>query len=134
MWAATTVPSGPGWVQTLLAVVAILGGGGGLAALATVLSQRRKFKADTADVLTDTALTLVEPLRTRVTELEAEQRQARVRMSEQDAEISELRAAVRDLTATMRKWRAAILSPTARVETLRQLVNADPGVNGRNPD
>lgn len=135
MLAAEAVQSGPPWVQTLLAVLAVVGGGGGVAALATVLLQRKKFAADAADVLTDTALTLLEPLKLRVRELEGE-----VKTTKDN--LVELSDTVSGLTSTLRRWRAAILSlpipaPESEVLRLRAMVAAEPagvGVNGRDPD
>jgi hypothetical protein len=124
MLAADTPPSGSLWLQILLSAVAVLGGGGGIAAMSAVLLQRRKFRADAADVITDTALTLVEPLKTRVRELEEETRRA-------GANVRELSDTVADLTSTMRRWRVAILHPTATVDDLRTMVRAESTRNGR---
>jgi hypothetical protein len=109
-------------VQILLSTVGLLGGTGGVTAIAAVLLQRRKFRADAADVLTDTALTLVAPLRARVAELEAETLRARRQAEAARDELSQLRAAVHEVTAMMHRWRAAILAPDATVEELRRIV------------
>lgn len=127
-WAADAPANGPNWASILVTVVGVVGGGGGLAALIGLLLQRRKFKADAADVLTDTALTLLEPLKVRVRELEAE-----VRTTKDN--IGELSDTVAGLTATLRRWRAAILHPNAEVERLRQMVTTEPvGAGARKPD
>jgi alkylation response protein AidB-like acyl-CoA dehydrogenase len=115
--------AGPPWVQILLSAIGIVGGTGGIAAVATVLLQRRKFKADAADVLTDTALTLVQPLKLRVAELEAETVVARQQVEKAAREVSDLRAAVRETTAMIRRWRAAILAPDATIRQIRTLVS-----------
>lgn len=115
MWAAEPAPTGPPWVQTLIAVVAVIGGGGGLAALATVVLQKRKFKADAADVLTDTALTLLDPLK-------AELRDVRSELAAAKGNVVELSDTVSGLTAVLRRWRAAILSmpvPAREQDVLR---------------
>ncbi|GAB3139031.1 hypothetical protein GCM10027290_07450 [Micromonospora sonneratiae] len=123
--------SGPIWVQTLLSAVAVLGGAGGITAVVTVLTQRRKLKADAADVLTDTALTLIDPLRARVADLEAETARARQQAIAANNEISELRVAVQEMTVIIRRWRAAILAPNVTVEELRQIVaTSDPWHTG----
>ncbi|WP_174526336.1 hypothetical protein [Micromonospora maritima] len=128
MWAADAPPSGPAWTSILVTVVGVLGGGGGLAALIGLLLQRRKFRADAADVLTDTALTLLEPLKLRVRELETE-----VRTTKDN--LGELSDSVAGLTATLRRWRAAILHPDAKVEQLRKMVTTEPvGAGSRKPD
>jgi len=115
--------AGPPWVQILLSAIGIVGGTGGIAAVATVLLQRRKFKADAADVLTDTALTLVQPLKLRVAELEAETIGARQQVEKAAREVSDLRAAVREATAMIRRWRSAILAPDATIVQIRTLVS-----------
>jgi hypothetical protein len=116
-------PGSP-WIQIVLSTVGLIGGAGGITAIATVLLQRRKFKADAAEVLTDTALTLVQPLGARVAELEAESLKARRQAEVASHEISELRASVQAVTAMMRRWRAAILAPDATIEKLRIMVGA----------
>jgi alkylation response protein AidB-like acyl-CoA dehydrogenase len=116
-------PAGPSWVQILLSIIGILGGTGGVGAMATVLLQRRKFHAEAADVLTDTALILVQPLKLRVAELEAETIVARQQVEKAAQEVSELRAAVREATAMIRRWRSAILAPNATIGQIRTLVS-----------
>ena len=132
--------AGPPWVQILLSVLGVLGGAGGITAIATVVLQRRKFKADAADVITDTALTLVDPLRQRVKELEAEAAGARKETASAHqeaaaarAEIREFRSAITELTGMMRRWRAAILAPDASLDALRVMVTSEPGTNGHGP-
>ncbi|MEV4760325.1 hypothetical protein AB0J86_35205 [Micromonospora sp. NPDC049559] len=120
---AAPAPTGPPWVQILLSALGLLGGTGGITAIVTVLLQRRKFQADTADVLTDTALTLVEPLKMRVRELESEASNSRQQAVAMHRELAELRDAVQEMTAMMRRWRAAILAPDATIERLRDLIH-----------
>lgn len=138
---------GTGWVQILLSVLGLLGGAGGVVAATTVLLQRRKFKADAAHVITNTALTLVEPLTKRVKELEAEatgarretasaHREATAARHEAEAaksEIADLRTALAELTRMAQRWRTAIFAPDASVDKLRVMVSAEPGgaTNGR---
>lgn len=105
-------------VQEIMTMLGAAGGLGGVAAGLTVFLQRHKFKAEAADVLTDTALTLVEPLKNRVRELETE-------ATEAYGALRELREAVSDLTSTMRRWRAAILSPAVTREDLHAMVRAE---------
>jgi hypothetical protein len=92
-------------LQTVMAYIAAAGGIGGIATTATVLLQRRKLKADAAEVLTDTALALLQPLRDRIDEMD---REARI------------------VTGILRRWTVAILSPTADVQQLRRMVLAEP--------
>ncbi|GAB7039693.1 MULTISPECIES: hypothetical protein [Catenuloplanes] len=114
-----------GILGQVLTVIAALGGLLGAAGGLTVWAQRRKLQADTADVLTDTALTLVQPLRERVTELEAETREA-------SRNVRELNDAVVSLTGTLRDWRIAILSPHVTRDELRAMVTRPVEVpNGR---
>lgn len=124
MITAVSAPAGPPWIQILLSVVGLLGGTGGVTAIATVALQRRKFRADAADVLTDTALTLVDPLKTRVAELEAETQRARRQAASASREIRELRAAVQEMTDLIRRWQRAIFANDATIERLREYILA----------
>lgn len=131
MIAAASNPTGPQWIQILLSAVGLLGGTGGLTAIAAVALQRRKFRADAAEVLTDTALTLVSPLKTRVGELEAETRRARRQAAAHGREIRELRVAVQEMTEMMGRWRGAIFATDATIERLRAFIIAgDSGAPG----
>jgi hypothetical protein len=103
-------------LQFVISLIGALGGLSGLGVGVGVLTQRRKLKADAADVLTDTALTLVAPLR-----------------AELDNVRGEMAAARREATAlteTLRRWRWAILDPRAELDALRRMVVADIGHNG----
>lgn len=147
VWAAEA-PAGNGWVATLITLVGVLGGAGGLAALTATVLQRKKIKADAADVITDTALTLVEPLRARVTELETEvsgtRRQVadtRENLEAANGELREMRTTVREMTALMLSWRDEIMQtvhapdPAAALERLRVMVSTERrGVNGQGPN
>ncbi|MCZ7440803.1 hypothetical protein O7598_31085 [Micromonospora sp. WMMC241] len=112
------------WVETATTVVGALGGAVGAAGGLAVLASRKKIRAEAADVLTDTALTLLEPLKVRVHELEAEVKTTRDNMVELSDSVS-------GLTATLRRWRAAILHPDAKVEALRKMVTGEPVGAGR---
>ncbi|KAB1131425.1 hypothetical protein F6X68_28080 [Micromonospora sp. AMSO12t] len=118
----TTAPAAPHWVQVLLSVLGVLGGTGGLAVIATVIVQRGKFKADAADTLTDAALTLVQPLRTRVAELEEAALLTRAQLDSAREQERQLRATVWDLRQTLDRWREAILAPDATLRRVRALV------------
>ncbi|MEU2663318.1 hypothetical protein [Micromonospora sp. NPDC007220] len=117
-----TAPAAPHWVQVLLSVLGVLGGTGGLAVIATVIVQRGKFKADAADTLTDAALTLVQPLRTRVAELEEAALLTRAQLDSAREQERQLRATVWDLRQTLDRWREAILAPDATLRRVRALV------------
>ncbi|MFC0504209.1 hypothetical protein [Micromonospora costi] len=147
IWAADAPPAAGGsWVQTLITVIGLLGGAGGIAALAATLLQRRKIRADAADVITDTALTLVAPLRERVAELETEAAGARreataARMQAEQAnvEMSDLRTVVQELTGMLTRWRDEVLATAgapdaeAALARLRIMVSAAHHHNGNVP-
>jgi hypothetical protein len=124
----------PVWLQVLLSVIGLIGGTGGVVAAATVLVQRRKLKADAADVISDAAISLVTPLKARIAELETEAKADRRRAAARDHELDRIRDALRDLTRLMLRLREKILAdPTASPE-LREMVHSAPGsgeVNGR---
>jgi uncharacterized coiled-coil DUF342 family protein len=109
----------------IMTALGAVGGLGGLATALTVFLQRKKFKAEAADVLTDTALTLVEPLQQRVKEVTAEAREARDETRRSRVEVAELRETLTDIMATLRRWRSAVLSPQITREELQQMVRAD---------
>jgi hypothetical protein len=101
-------------VQDLTTIIGAVGGLGGLGALVASFLQRKKVRAEAADVITDTALTLVEPLQRRVREL--------------DGEVTELRRKVRTITdgltdavSLIRRWRASMLSTAISREELREM-------------
>ncbi|MFG2053236.1 hypothetical protein ACGFI9_04310 [Micromonospora sp. NPDC048930] len=112
----------PYWAQVLISALGLFGGASGLGVLATIAVQRRKLKADTAGALTDAALALVQPLRTRVTELEAEALAVRQQLAASQRELQELRATVWDLTRTLERWREAIKAPGATMRRIQALV------------
>ncbi|WUN09718.1 hypothetical protein OHS02_10900 [Micromonospora zamorensis] len=115
-------PVAPHWVQMVLSVLGILGGGTGLAAIATVVVQRGKFKADAADTLTEAALTLVQPLQTRITQLEGEALNARSELNVLREQVNQLQFLVRILNRTLDRWRAAIRAPDATLRKVRATV------------
>ncbi|MFG1955430.1 hypothetical protein [Micromonospora sp. NPDC048830] len=119
------VPGSPQWAQVLISALGLFGGASGLGVIATITVQRRKLKADTAGALTDAALTLVQPLRNRVTELEAEALAVREQLTVSRRELHELRATVWDLTRTLDRWREAIMAPGATIGRVRTLVADD---------
>ncbi|MCW3816372.1 hypothetical protein ONA91_18160 [Micromonospora sp. DR5-3] len=115
-------PGSPYWAQVLISTLGLFGGASGLGVLATVAVQRRKLKADTAGALTDAALALVQPLRTRVAELENEALAVREELAASQRELQELRATVWDLSRTLDRWREAILAPGATMRRIQALV------------
>ncbi|MER7456764.1 hypothetical protein [Micromonospora sp. NPDC126480] len=115
----------PQWLQILLSVLGLLGGAGGLAAIAAVVVQRGKFRAEAADLLTDTALTLVQPMRTRMAELEAEAQTAREQLRASDERTRRLQATIVELRAMLDRWYALIFAPDATLRSIRYAVRED---------
>ncbi len=112
-------------IATIIAIVAALGGIGGFSAFFQVFSQRRKFKAEAADVLTGAALELIEPLQARVRELEQEARATRAEVAQARSEARALKDEVVDLAAVLRRWRTAILTRAISREDLERMVRED---------
>lgn len=122
-------------IVEVTAIVGAIGGLAGVTGFATVLAQKRKLKADAADVLTDTALQLIEPLRKELAGARAEAEGARDQTKALYDEVGELRESVRELTSTLTRWRRWIFEVN-EVERIRQLVHADAGNyrNGTRPN
>jgi hypothetical protein len=97
------------WAQVATSVLSVLGAGGGLGAAAAAVIRWRKTNADAADVITDTALILVEPLKERIKELETD--------------IARLRSEARQTANELRLLRTAVLDPTASLDGLRALAS-----------
>jgi chromosome condensin MukBEF ATPase and DNA-binding subunit MukB len=108
----TDTTTAPQWVQVVLSVLGVLGGASGLAAIAAVVAQRGKFKAEAADMLTDAALTLVQPMRVRVAELEAEAQAAREQLRTAREQAERATATLSDLHAMLDRWYALIFAVT----------------------
>ncbi|WP_238453717.1 hypothetical protein [Micromonospora sp. ATA51] len=117
--------SAPQWVQVLLSVLGVLGGTSGVAAIATVVAQRGKFKAEAADMLTDAALTLVQPMRLRVSELEAEAQAAREQLRISREQTQRATATLTELHATLDRWYALIFAAGATLQGVRSAVRED---------
>lgn len=125
MTAPAASNAAPQWLQILLSVLGLLGGAGGLAAIAAVVVQRGKFRAEAADLLTDTALTLVQPMRARMAELEAEAQTAREQLRALDERTRRLQLTVVELRATLDRWYALIFAPDATLRSIRYAVRED---------
>ncbi|MEU8821794.1 hypothetical protein [Actinoplanes sp. NPDC048796] len=113
-------------VQDITTIIGAIGGLGGLGALVASVLGRRKLRAEAADVITDTALTLVEPLQARVREVTAEAKEAREETRQAREEMFELRTSLAEVMTLLRRWRAAVLSPHVSREELREMVRAEP--------
>lgn len=111
--------------QFIIALTGALGGLTGMGTGLAIFLQRKKFRAEAADVITDTALTLVEPLQRRVKEVSAEASEAREATRLARAEVAELRESLTDVLAMLRRWRIAVLSPHVTREELHVMVRAD---------
>lgn len=61
-----------GWLQVVLAVLGLLGAGGGLYALLTVPQQRRKIDADASRIISNTVEDLLGSARDQITFLKTE--------------------------------------------------------------
>lgn len=82
---------------------------------------REKRRAEAADVLTDTALTLVEPLKRELAEVRAEATDLRLQVHKA---VTEAESAIHEL----RRLKLAILDPASTLGALRDLVSR----HGRN--
>lgn len=109
------------WTPVILGLIALLGGGGGIWSVFNLRATRRKMIADADKTTVDTATALgsfaievfLDPLKTRVRELEAEVNQLRERVREaRDAEeeVDRLKRKLRAAEAEIIALRATILA------------------------
>jgi hypothetical protein len=124
------------WVATVTSAFAAVGGAGGITAAVLVFSQRRKLKAEAADVIADSAVGLLAPyreelarLRADVVEARAETAEARIEARDARREMSRARDEAQEIADTLRRWRMAIMRPSATIEELRAMVGSY-GTNG----
>jgi predicted nucleic acid-binding Zn-ribbon protein len=73
--------------------------------------------------LTDAALTLVQPLRTRLLELEREMVESRTELASAQRTIAQLSARVCELQALLERWREAVNDPEATLRKVRTVVS-----------
>lgn len=72
--------------------------GGVLVEIARSLVQRKKMRADYADVIAGSAIRLLEPLEKRIEELEQELRETKQELVETKSELIEARSEIRTLS------------------------------------
>lgn len=121
------------WTPIILAVLALLGGGGGIYSALTVGATRRKMVAEASQVQANTTTllggfavdVLLKPLRERIHELEEEVEDLRRRVREAyeaQEEIERLRALIRRYEDEIRQLKATVaaltVKPVAAVETM----------------
>jgi chromosome segregation ATPase len=119
-----------------MAVITVLGGGGGIVALVTVGATRRKLIAQSDEtvagavkVLMGGATDLVEPLRKALDSAEGRADKVNSQLREARTELDGLRLQVEAMAGQLRRLQRAILAPDATLEHLRSLI-VDP-TNGR---
>jgi hypothetical protein len=120
-----------GWVVTLIGG---LGGLTGAAALLNAWFSRGKNKADAAQVLTGSALTLVHEMEDDARAAREELKQSREELKtfrrEASTELQIVREEARALADELHRLRMAIMAPHATVESLRLLVTGPGQSNG----
>ncbi len=123
--ATDAAAAAPQWLQVVLSVLGVLGGAGGFATIAAVVVKRGKFRAEAAGVITDTALTLVQPMRIRMAELEAEAQTIREQLRASNERSRRLQASIAHLRTTLDSWYALIFAPDASLQSIRHAVRED---------
>ncbi len=123
--ATDAAAAAPQWLQVVLSVLGVLGGAGGFATIAAVVVKRGKFRAEAADVITDTALTLVQPMRIRMAELEAEAQTIREQLRAANERSRRLQASIAHLRTILDRWYALIFAPDASLQSIRYAVRED---------
>lgn len=94
--------------STLISLLTVLATGGVLAEAVRSLVQRKKMSADVAQGLTETAMTLLKPLRERIQELEQELTDTQQVLADTKVELLAARSEVRMLRAESRAERARL--------------------------
>jgi hypothetical protein len=115
-----------GWLATVLSILGLLGGLAGLGSFVIAFAQRSKLKADTTDVLTDTAISLADALRSRVSELTTETEELRIALRATRSEAEALMQVIHKIRITVED---PVVDPTTTLLRVRNLV--DPLANGR---
>ncbi|MEO3929959.1 hypothetical protein ABGB07_39830 [Micromonosporaceae bacterium B7E4] len=115
--------TGPMWVTLIVGVV---GGLAGVAALLNAFFGRGKTKAEEAQIITGSAVQVMN-------EFQEDARAARVEAAEVRVEMRAVRDEARALAEELHRLRMAIMQPDATIEGLRALVSSGPGssANGR---
>jgi hypothetical protein len=108
------------WAVALLGALGGFGGAAGVAALLNVFFSKGKLRADAAQVITGTAMTLVKELEDQIT-------RTRDELGKAQTELRKVRLEAEKLARELRLLREAIVAPTATVEGLRSLVHRENG-------
>lgn len=109
----------PGTTQLVVTAIAALGGLGGLGGVLAAVLGRGKLRAESAQIVTASAVQLVN-------EMQEEAAGAR-------GELRTLRTEVAAMAAELHRIRVAIYDPAATLQSIRLAANAPTGVNGRDP-
>jgi uncharacterized protein (DUF3084 family) len=129
--------TGAEWATLIIGGV---GGTAGVAALLNAVFGRSKTKAEAAQVVVGSAVTLMNELEEAAREARQESRaahdEAKASRSESRAahqEMAEVRKHAHALADELHRLRTAIMHPDATIEALRALVGSGPGpaTNGR---
>lgn len=118
------------WSMWLIGILAGLGGAGGVAGIFTAYTNRNKPKAEAAEILTGSAVSLVK-------EHEGDAKEARDELKafrrEAAAEMASVRNEARALAEELYRLRMAIMAPGATIDSLRLLVAGPQASNGTGP-
>lgn len=114
------------WTPIILALIAVIGGGGGIWSALTIKATRRKLVADAEAVNANTTTVLggfavdvlLKPLRERIAELEQEVDELRRRVREsfrREEELDRLRSQIAEAEAEIGRLRATVAALRATV-------------------
>ena len=114
------------WLPALIAAIAVLLGGGGVASWFLLSAQKRKESASTADILTGTAVKLVEEMKKQLDEIKAELATAKVHLDKVEAEnellanrLTKTEAELVQLRLVISEWKIGIDKLTQQVEAAK---------------
>ncbi len=124
----------PDWLTILISLIVALGGGGGMYQLLTVRATKRsvsagtdKMKIDAVDVLSDTALSLVMPLKEEVARLREQVAKLEVKLQE-ERDTADIR--IRQLKDEIEERDKHIRAQGAEIIELRTRIRSHPGWPG----
>jgi septal ring factor EnvC (AmiA/AmiB activator) len=111
------------WLPALIGAIAVLLGGGGLVSWFLLAEQKKRESASTADILTGTAVKLVEEMKKQLDEIKTELATAKAHLDKVESEnellaqrLTKTEAELVQLRLVLSEWHLGIEKLTAQIE------------------